>query len=46
MTPKRYTYFTIFFVVALLLLTSVAWKDYVRENMAALDAISMNGSMS
>ncbi len=29
MSQKKYTYFTIFFVVALLVLSSVAWKDYV-----------------
>lgn len=29
MSQNRYTFFTIFFLVALLVLTSVAWKDYL-----------------
>lgn len=35
MSQKRYTFFTFFFVFALLLLTSVAMRDYVSGNSPA-----------
>jgi hypothetical protein len=34
MSQKKYTFFTIFFVLALLALSSVAWKDYVVSLIA------------
>ncbi|TSC60978.1 MAG: hypothetical protein Athens041674_914 [Parcubacteria group bacterium Athens0416_74] len=35
MSQKKYTFFTIFFFIALLLLTSAMWRDYVISQSAA-----------
>lgn len=35
MSQKKYALYTVFFLVALFLLTSVAWRDYVLSHAAS-----------
>lgn len=39
MTQKKYAFFTIFFLIVLLILTSAAWRDYVMSQSAAGNGI-------
>jgi hypothetical protein len=34
MSKRKYMFFTLFFLLALLLLSSVAWRDYVLSQTA------------
>jgi len=33
MKQKHYTYFTVFIIIALLMMTTAAWRDYVRSDL-------------